>query len=153
MGALNSVEQALSNLQFANTKFSSALLGREVGNGRCLFTNAHQQLGKLSETLRTVTDAIHSITNIQVVFQHSLRAEVGAIMSELAKLDNESERVSRRRTLEKLNEEYEFKLSAAISTRVKLPQSQEAELVEIRRQYELGRFDLVSGKMDFFPEE
>jgi hypothetical protein len=144
MAAIESVDKAFGSLQEAQSKLSSAILGRDVGNGRCLFTNAHPELGKLSDTTRMIADILNSMNNVQKAFQESWRNEVGGIVHELISIDDEAERNAKRKAMEKLSDDYESKLCSALSNRNKLSPKQESDIIEVRKQYELSRFDLVA---------
>jgi len=65
-------------------------------------------------------------------------------LQELIQLDDEKARSNDTKEMDKLYEEYETALSSALSTRGKLTPGREKELIEIRKDYELARFDIVA---------
>ncbi len=141
--ALKGVDNALSVLQSAQSELAAALAGSN-GNSRCLFTNAHPKLGNLSSILKMMSETFLNINKVQNAFQDSLKLDVGSILDQLISLDNEKERAYHRKEMERLSEEYETNLCASLGSRDKLSAGKERELVEIRREYELARFDIVT---------
>jgi len=141
--ALKGVGSALSVLQTAQSELAAALAGSN-GNSRCLFTNAHPQIGNLSSILKMMSETFLNINKVQTVFQESLKIEVGSVLEELIRLDNEKERSLKRKEMERLSDEYEASLCASLATRDKISPGKERELIDIRREYELARFDIVA---------
>ena len=86
--ALNGVDVAFDGLQRAQSALADALAGTN-GHSRCLFTNAHPQLGNLSAILKMMSETFNNINKVQETFQESLKLEVGNILQELMDLDNE----------------------------------------------------------------
>ena len=86
--ALDGVDEAFNGLQRAQCALADALAGAN-GHSRCLFTNAHPQLGNLSTILKMMSETFNNINKVQDTFQESLKIEVGAILKELMDLDNE----------------------------------------------------------------
>lgn len=141
--ALKGVDSALSALQSAQSELAAALAGSN-GNSRCLFTNAHPKLGNLSSILKMMSETFLNINKVQSAFQDSLKLDVGSVLDQLIGLDNEKERAHHRKEMERLSEEYETNLCASLGSRDKLSPGKERELIEIRREYELARFDIVA---------
>lgn len=141
--ALKGVDSALSALQSAQSELAAALAGSN-GNSRCLFTNAHPKLGNLSSILKMMSETFLNINKVQSAFQDSLKLDVGSVLDQLIGLDNEKERSHHRKEMERLSEEYETNLCASLGSRDKLSPGKERELIEIRREYELARFDIVA---------
>ena len=89
--ALDGVDEAFNGLQRAQSVLAEALAGAN-GHSRCLFTNAHPQLGNLSTVLKMMSETFNNINKVQETFQESMQLEVGAILKELMDLDNEEGR-------------------------------------------------------------
>lgn len=143
INAMKGIDIALQGLQNAQSELASALVGAN-GTSRCLFTNAHPQLGNLSSILKMMSETFININKVQEAFQSSLKIDVGEVLQELLALDDEKERLVKKKEMEGLYEEYESLLAASLSSRNKVTPEKHAELIEVRKEYELARFDIVA---------
>lgn len=140
--ALNEYDTALSNLQAAQSKLATKLLGREGGFGRCLFTKAFPSLGDLTITLHEVCEALCLQNENIDQFRTMLKDRVESYFDKISNYDLNEIKQSKKK-VEKLYESLELKVGGALVNRNPPSDLVVTEISDLRKECEMGRFDLV----------
>ena len=153
LDALTNMEAVLGIMQDAHNKLKNALSGRRItadgtknesSSARSLFTNAFPKLGDLGDNLRIMNQLLSDLQSASGSLREGINREVVPIFQKLAAESDLTAERQLHKEMEINFKDYENLLGSALSSRTKLSEAQTASIIEIRSDYELKRFDLVT---------